>query len=576
MDERHGCLASSDLRAEARSRDQAGHHPDGALVQTEAEMAAERSREDLHSAAHADGSTEVAAVTADPDLAALREGVDRDWYLRRYDDLDPGIDPVIHYAERGWREGRDPNPGFSTAWYLACYPGIGMNPLVHYLRYGRADGRLPNGYCPGGVDRDWYLSRYADLAPGMDPAVHYAERGWREGRDPNPDFSTAWYLACYPGLGMNPLVHYLQYGRAEGRAPKPTLWQTIRAGAWWSWRIGPIFAMLYATMLHTHTSLASVWPLFLIVVAALSPGAAYVALINDLSDIDEDAAAGKRNRMAGRSPGAVAGLLACCLVPGLAFLILWRDDPLIWGLYFAAWVVFSLYSLRPVRLKSRGFAGVLADASGSSLFPTLVVVTLVYRSVGRPVDPAWFAAVAVWSLGFGLRGIIGHHLSDIAADAEAGVRTFVQRHGEVLARRLSLVFFGFELIGLGLVLWWLGAALPALVLVIYILLESLRQRTLGIATVVAFPDQRVLESGRRYQLALHNYYQVYLPLSVLPGVALSDLSSALLGVALFFMFSAAATRQECARFYEAVVRYYYPLQPIIARRVSPFQREAAG
>lgn len=554
----------------------AGHHSDRALVPTEIETAPEPSRDDLDSAAHPDGTTGLAAVAADADLAALREGVDRHWYLSRYDDLDPGIEPALHYAERGWRERRDPNPDFSTAWYLACYPGIGMNPLVHYLRYGRADGRLPNGYCPGGVDRDWYLSRYADLPPGIDPAVHYAERGWREGRDPNPDFSTAWYLACYPGLGMNPLVHYLQYGRAEGRVPKPTLWQTIRAGAWWSWRIGPIFAMLYATMLHTQTSLASVWPLFFIVIAALAPGAAYVALINDLSDIEEDAAAGKRNRMAGRSPAAIAGLLACCLVPGVGFLILWRDDPLIWGLYFAAWVVFSLYSLPPVRLKIRGFAGVLADASGSSLFPTLVVVTLVYRSVERPVDAAWFAVVAIWSLGFGLRGIIGHQLSDIAADAEAGVRTFVQRHGEVLARRLSLVFFGFELIGLGLVLWRVGAALPALMLVIYILLEILRHRTLGIAIVVAFPDRRVLDSGRRYQLALHNYYQVYLPLSVLPGVASDDLWSALLGVALFSMFSADAAREECARFYEAVVRYYYPLQPIIARRVPPFRTDAAG
>ena len=112
---------------------------------------------------------------------------------------------------------------FSSEWYIACHPGIGMDPLEHYTHHGRRQGYLPNGYGPGAVDRDWYLRRYADLGAGVDPAIHYATQGWREGRDPNPDFSTSWYLACYPNLGMNPLVHYLVWGarrRAVSARPR--------------------------------------------------------------------------------------------------------------------------------------------------------------------------------------------------------------------------------------------------------------------------------------------------------------------------------------------------------------------
>lgn len=70
-------------------------------------------------------------------------------------------------------------------------------------------------------DRDWYLSRYPDVAAaGIDPVLHYLESGWREGRDPSPGFSTASYLRANGDIaraGVNPLLHYLEYGYSEGR-----------------------------------------------------------------------------------------------------------------------------------------------------------------------------------------------------------------------------------------------------------------------------------------------------------------------------------------------------------------------
>ena len=75
---------------------------------------------------------------------------------------------------------------------------------------------------PGGVDGDWYLERYPDVAEaGVDPTDHYLEFGWHELRDPRPDFSTADYLSRHPDVVGNPFVQALRHpsAAAEERAP---------------------------------------------------------------------------------------------------------------------------------------------------------------------------------------------------------------------------------------------------------------------------------------------------------------------------------------------------------------------
>lgn len=71
--------------------------------------------------------------------------VDRSWYLTTYPDVESrGIDPLLHYLEFGWKEGRDPGPRFSTVAYLRAnedVASIGVNPLLHYVEYGHSEGR---------------------------------------------------------------------------------------------------------------------------------------------------------------------------------------------------------------------------------------------------------------------------------------------------------------------------------------------------------------------------------------------------------------------------------------------------
>lgn len=132
---------------------------------------------------------------ADGDVATINlntvNGVDDLYYIGRNPDVfAAGVDAEAHYADHGWREGRDPSAFFNTSGYLATYADVaaaGVNPLQHYLTFG-----------------------------------------WREGRDPSTQFDGDTYLAAYADVkaaGANPLLHYLEFGRTEGRV-------AFNDGAW--------------------------------------------------------------------------------------------------------------------------------------------------------------------------------------------------------------------------------------------------------------------------------------------------------------------------------------------------------
>lgn len=75
------------------------------------------------------------------------QGFDPVFYLASNADVAAsGTDPLEHFLNMGWREGRDPSLGFSLRDYLEMYPDVaasGENPLLHYLEKGQAEGRVP-------------------------------------------------------------------------------------------------------------------------------------------------------------------------------------------------------------------------------------------------------------------------------------------------------------------------------------------------------------------------------------------------------------------------------------------------
>jgi hypothetical protein len=145
----------------------------------------------------------------------------REHYFRVSPDVDGrGINPLSHFIVYGAREGRDPHPLFSTAWYRARYlrREESKNPLVHWLRDG---GRTTNPHPL--FDVDYYLAQSPELRESVqNPLSHFLTVGWREGRSPHKHFSVAYYLQENKDVreaGINPLIHFLRFGADEGRNP---------------------------------------------------------------------------------------------------------------------------------------------------------------------------------------------------------------------------------------------------------------------------------------------------------------------------------------------------------------------
>lgn len=190
--------------------------------------------------------------------AELADVFDEIYYIKTNPDVaKSNIDPLSHYLEVGWKEGRDPSPDFSTTYYLTEHRDIakgGANPLIHYVRHGHKERRQcrplrvhisAQDICAtkaelcsclkvsdqdasaiiDGFDESYYLQLYHDVSGSRaHPLLHYLQYGWREKRDPSADFSTEYYLTENQDVGngwINPFVHYILHGRSEGRRGVP-------------------------------------------------------------------------------------------------------------------------------------------------------------------------------------------------------------------------------------------------------------------------------------------------------------------------------------------------------------------
>ncbi len=163
-----------------------------------------------------------ATAPGDARSVLLQSGVfDQTWYLTAGPDVArAGRDPVEHFLEQGWREGRKPNPYFNVEDYLARNPEVaasGVNPLLHYVLVGEAEGRAPSAL----FDPAWYRSRY-NVPEGMLLLAHFLERRTTGTVSPIADFDPGYYMENHPDIaaaGIDPFEHYVNYGAKEGRNP---------------------------------------------------------------------------------------------------------------------------------------------------------------------------------------------------------------------------------------------------------------------------------------------------------------------------------------------------------------------
>jgi uncharacterized membrane protein HdeD (DUF308 family) len=291
----------------------------------------------------------------------------------------------------------------------------------------------------------------------------------------------------------------------------------IRSHEWWAYKLPPLLALGYATSLSSPVPLYKTAGWLVGVLISVIAGAVYVSVINDITDIRVDLASGKANRMAS-VPAAFKWIIpAVCIVFGFLFIrFLYRDRLSAW-LYAMPWISFSLYSFPPIRLKTRGIWGVIADASGAHLFISLLTVATVSRFTSIAIDWIWFTAVGVWSLACGIRGILGHQFQDRENDLRVNLRTYATGKDPTGFKAASFIILLIECLALAVMLGRIANLYPILFLVLYFILVFIRYKRLGYAVVVI-----LVPGGRPFQVLMDDYYQLFLPLSLLVYGALTQ------------------------------------------------------
>ena len=293
-------------------------------------------------------------------------------------------------------------------------------------------------------------------------------------------------------------------------------WQNARAGDWWEFKIPPLLATAYATALLLHIPFEQLWPLLLLLLFALLPGAAYVSVLNDVTDLKDDLRVGKTNRMVGRSALFKFCALAACLLPGAVAGWLLRHDPITLQFYGANWVAYTLYSTPPFRLKVRGIWGIAMDAAGAHLLPTLWTATFIAEATGHPVPVVFLWTLGFWASALGVRGILWHQLYDRDNDLRGGVSTFATRsEPEAVRRSVAGVIFPVEVAALFLVLAQLDAPWSWPILAAYLAMEWVTCRAMAIDLILVHPTPR-------FRILFSEYYQLWYPLGFLVALAVQS------------------------------------------------------
>lgn len=288
------------------------------------------------------------------------------------------------------------------------------------------------------------------------------------------------------------------------------IFNVIRSQEWWAHKLPPLLAIGYATALMSAVPLyrVALWIVFLLI--SLVVGAIYVSVINDITDLEEDLASGKTNRIQQIPSGLRWIIPAICILLGFIFGYFLYPDILSCFLYLSSWIVFSLYSIPPIRLKNRGILGVLADGCGSHVFTSLLMVASVSYMTEQKINWIWFTSVGIWALCYGLRGILWHQFADRDNDIKVNLNTYASKIHPNAFKKKARLLIAIELIALTVLLSQLALITPIVALILYFILVYIRYDR--------YKNQIVLvlkKDEQPFQILMADYYQMLLPVSLL-------------------------------------------------------------
>ena len=312
----------------------------------------------------------------------------------------------------------------------------------------------------------------------------------------------------------------------------------VRRREWWRAKVPLSILLLFLLIDGQPLTLAAVVAL-LGLVATVCCAANYGYALNELFDRQEDRRSGQDNVTNTTSGRGIWSIIILSATGALGFAAV--SAGLLGTVLTGGVLLLPLaYSVPPLRLKARGWFGIIADALAAHVYPALLALAIVSFHDIRSISLVLVLTVGLWSLATGLRGIISHQLTTEARDLRAGLTTVVHRLGH--GRIMSFVVFAIlpiEIISFSAVLLQSLTHVSFFLIVgIFAVWEFLK------FSLNALPQKIFTPKGCRYiPFVDDTFYKVWGPLALLVDAAFTDVRYLLLAPVFVFLFRPRINRE---------------------------------
>ena len=245
-------------------------------------------------------------------------------------------------------------------------------------------------------------------------------------------------------------------------------------------------------------------------------------LSNDLADREYDRKVGRFNGTLGLTILQIILLFIFFLgVALLPWLFYFPVNGVTFGLLVAQFLLFVAYAAPPIRLKDRGFPGLIADALYAHANPAILAAYTFYLLTNRVYENFFWLLLTLgtWQFFLGLRNILQHQILDADHDRSAGSFTYVILRGEKFAIRLmGGVFVPLEILGFITFLGVITLTIPtvAFAWLLYLIVTALIIR-------MHWKEKLFYPLNDRLYIFMDDFYLKWFPIVVLIELCLHDL-----------------------------------------------------
>lgn len=244
----------------------------------------------------------------------------------------------------------------------------------------------------------------------------------------------------------------------------------IRIATWW-FKLPPFLVLIYLYFIkeNIHDFGQEVF-LILFLLSGVISIAIFASLINNYYDQEDDAIAGKENKMINLGKKYQFLVLASILLVGILFSIFIFPNFYALSFYWLSWFCFYIYSCKQFRLKEKTYLGVIFDGLGSQFFPTLFIFSFLYQ-VDFGNHLLLIISGSIWMMfSFGMRSLIIHQYNDYENDTKAGVSTFVNSTPQLSRSLFQRFVLAVEIISFIIFIWAIDWQIFMIPILIYVTL----------------------------------------------------------------------------------------------------------